>query len=328
LQNIADRVLRGDIRAIARLISMLENDVPEAGQALSAIFHRTGRASVLGVTGAPGAGKSTLVDGLVKQARTHGQSVAVIAVDPSSPFTGGAILGDRIRMQGHAYDQHVFIRSLGARGQLGGLTRSTRKAIHVLDAAGYDTIIVETVGVGQSELDIAGTADTAIVVLTPGMGDTVQTLKAGILEIADILVLNKADQEGAQQTLRALRGMLRLGHDINDGWSPPILETQAHDSIGVSALWQATQDHRTYLELSGELGGRRARRLKAEMLGLVERGLRTDVLRQLESSPDFGSLLDSVLKRARDPEAAAREVLRGFHTAPNLVGRDKEYKNA
>ncbi len=321
MQDIAAMVLRGEVRGIARLISNLENDSPEAIRTLGEIFPHTGRASVIGVTGAPGAGKSTLVDGLVRQARAEGKSVAVLAVDPSSPFTGGAILGDRIRMQAHAYDSGVFIRSLGARGQLGGLTRSTRKAIHVLDAAGYDIVIVETVGVGQSELDIAAAADTTIVVLTPGMGDTVQTLKAGILEIADIFALNKADQEGAQQTLRALRGMLRLGHGHDTGWSPPIVETQAHEVVGIDALWQATRDHRAYLESVGELEARRARRLRGEVLDLVERGLRTDVLRRLAASTQFAAVLDAVLARERDPGSGAREILDGVYAVPERIGK-------
>jgi LAO/AO transport system kinase len=328
LQDVADRALGGEIRAIARLISMVENDAPEAVQVMSAIFHRTGRAAILGITGAPGAGKSTLVDGLVGAARSIGQSVAVLAVDPSSPFTGGAILGDRIRMQTHAYDERVFIRSLGARGQLGGLTRSTRKAIHVLDAAGYDTIFVETVGVGQSELDIAGAADTTIVVLTPGMGDTVQTLKAGILEIADVFALNKADQDGAPQTLRSLRGMLQLGQTHDSGWLIPIVETRAHQATGIDMLWRTARDHREYLESSGQLIERRASRLKVEVIDLVERGLRSDVMRRLVASPEFDAIVDSVRRREHDPDTAARAILQGVRASPEHIGQDKEYQHA
>jgi LAO/AO transport system kinase len=318
LEHIAQRVLQGDARAVARLISRLENDAPDAIPLLRAIFHATGKAFVLGVTGAPGAGKSTLVDGLIRQARQAGATVAVLAVDPSSPFTGGAILGDRIRMQAHANDTGVFIRSMGARGQLGGLARATRKAIHVLDAAGYAMIIVETVGVGQSELDIAAAADTTVVVVTPGMGDTVQTLKAGILEIADVFALNKADQEGAAQTLRALRGMLHMGPASE--WDVPVVETRAHEAAGLALLWETISRHRIYLEETGQLADRRSVRLKGEVLDLVERGLRTNVLKTLAGSPQFDAVLRSVIARNCDPETGACEILGGVDAKPERIG--------
>jgi LAO/AO transport system kinase len=318
LERIEDRVLQGDVRAVARLITRLENGADDSVPMLRAIFHATGRAFVVGVTGAPGAGKSTLVDGLIRQARLANSTVAVLAVDPSSPFTGGAVLGDRIRMQAHAYDTGVFIRSMGARGELGGLARAAHKAIHVLDAAGYAMIIVETVGVGQSELDIAAATDTTVVVVTPGMGDTVQTLKAGILEIADLFALNKADQEGASQTLRALRGMLHMAPA--SGWSVPIVETRAHEAVGLEALWDAISRHRTYLEETGLLAERRAKRLKGEVLDLVERGLRTDVLKILAASPQFDVVLRSVISRECDPETGAGEILGGVDAKPERIG--------
>jgi LAO/AO transport system kinase len=310
-------VLAGNPRAVAQLITRLERDAPDAFLSLKSIFHATGTAYVLGITGAPGVGKSTLVDGLVRQARAAGLSIGVLAVDPSSPFTGGAILGDRIRMQGHAHDAGVFIRSMGARGQLGGLARATRKAIHVLDAAGYAIVVVETVGVGQSELDIASAADSTIVVVTPGMGDTIQTLKAGILEIADIFVLNKADQEGARQTLRSLQSMLHMG-PAGD-WDVPIVETRAHDAVGLDALWETIVRHRAYLEESGALADRRAARLKAEVLNLVERGLRTDILEALLVSPEYAAVVRSVVARARDPEDGAHEILQGVDARPERI---------
>lgn len=307
MEDLAKRILLGDVRAIARLISLLENSRPEALPHYAAIFGRTGHGYVLGVTGAPGAGKSTLVDGLVGQARAQGHTVAVLAVDPSSPFTGGAILGDRIRMQGHAADSGVYIRSMGTRGQLGGLALATRQAVHVLDAAGYDLIIVETVGVGQSELDIAAAADSTLVVTTPGMGDTIQTMKAGILEIADIFALNKADQEGAPQALQALRGMLRMGQARD--WMPPVVETQAHQGVGLEALWHAIAAHRAHLERTGTLQSRRADRLRDELRDAVERGLRTDVLRRLTQGSAFETLAATVIARQCDPQQAARSLL-------------------
>jgi LAO/AO transport system kinase len=305
--DLAERVRAGEVRALARVITGLENGQPAALAALAELFPSTGGGYVLGVTGSPGAGKSTLVDGLVRQAREAGMRVGVLAVDPSSPFGGGAILGDRIRMQAHAYDRDVYIRSMGARGHLGGLAEATRKAIHVLDAAGYGLIVVETVGVGQSELAIVSATDTTLVVVTPGMGDAVQTMKAGILEIADIFALNKADQEGTSQMLRALRAMLHMAPPRD--WQIPIVETRAHEGGGIPALWEAVVRHRSYLEGSGELTARRAARLRAEVLDLVERGLRTEVLGMLANTERFAAQLEGVVARRRDPDSAARAIL-------------------
>jgi len=299
----AERVLGGDLRAIARLISALEDDAPSAAPLLAALFPHTGKAQMVGITGAPGAGKSTLVDALIRHLRGQGRTIGVLAVDPSSPFGGGAILGDRIRMQDHASDRGVYIRSMGARGQIGGLARATRQAAHVLDAAGYEVVVVETVGVGQSELAIAALADTTVVVLTPGMGDAIQLLKAGILEIADIFVLNKADQQGAPALLRALRAMLHDG-PIR-AWTPLVVETQAHERRGIDALWRAIGEHRAYLERSDELEKRRARQLRAEVLDHLEHGLRTRTLPALAGGTRFAALLPEVLARSIDPRSAA-----------------------
>ena len=307
MDDRAGRVLGGDLRAIARLISTLEDDPPGAAPLLAALFPHTGNAQMLGITGAPGAGKSTLVDALVRCLRDQGSTIGVLAVDPSSPFGGGAILGDRIRMQDHASDRGVYIRSMGARGQLGGLARATRQAAHVLDAAGYDMVVVETVGVGQSELAIAALADTTVVVLTPGTGDAIQLLKAGILEIADIFVLNKADQQGAPALLRALRAML---HDAPArAWTPLVVETQAHEGRGIDALRVAIGEHRAHLEGSGELGARRARQLRGELLDHLEQGLRTRTLPALAGSARFAALLSDVLARGIDPRSAALVLL-------------------
>jgi len=280
---------------------------------LRGVFSATGRAYVIGVTGAPGAGKSTLVDGLVRLARDESIPAAVLAVDPSSPFSRGAILGDRIRMQAHAGDSGVFIRSMSARGQLGGLARATRNAVHVLDAAGYALIIVETVGVGQSELDIAGAADTTLVVVTPHMGDTVQTLKAGILEIADVFALNKSDQDGARRTLRALGEMLHMGQARP--WSVPIVETQGLEGTGLGDLWAALGRHRAYLEQSGELDRRRAARLHSEVVDLVHHGLRNDVLAGLMAGAQSEAVLRAVLAREIDPDSGAQAILSGLTRA-------------
>jgi LAO/AO transport system kinase len=259
------------------------------------------------VTGPPGAGKSSLVDGLVRLLRTRNLGVGVLAIDPSSPFTGGAILGDRIRMQAHAYDRGVFIRSMSARGHLGGLAEATNKAVHVLDAAGKDVVIVETVGVGQSELEIAGTADTTVVVLTPAAGDMVQMLKAGILEVGDIFVVNKADMEGADRLARDLRTMLNMGE--HGAWIQPILKTQATAGTGIEQLWQEAERHRAYLKTAGELAERRRARLRAEILDLVVQRVRRHLLDDVRGRDEFESLLDRAARREIDPYEAANALI-------------------
>jgi LAO/AO transport system kinase len=310
--DLADRVLKREPRAIARLISMLEDGDPAAEAPFADIFPHGGQAYIVGITGAPGVGKSTLVDGLIASIRADAHTVAVLAVDPSSPWGGGAILGDRVRMQRHASDPEVYIRSMSARGRLGGLAGATRQATHVLDAAGYRYILVETVGVGQSELAISASADTTLVVVSPGMGDTIQTLKAGILEIADLYALNKADHAGARQTLRALRAML---HRLPAGpWSIPIVETQAHQNLGLGRLWERIQAHRAFQEESGRLKERREQQMRVELRDLVEYGLRTETLRALTEGPGFDTLVGDVLARGQDPVHAARGVLKH---APN-----------
>jgi len=307
LEALADGVRRGNVRAIARAISAIENELPGHEALLGALYRQTGRAAIVGLTGAPGAGKSSLVDGLVRLLRERSLEVGVLAVDPSSPFTGGAILGDRIRMQAHAYDGGVFIRSMSARGHLGGLAAATSKALHVLDAAGKDVVMVETVGVGQSELEIAGTADTTIVVLTPAAGDMVQMLKAGILEIADIFVVNKADLEGADRLVRDLRTALNLGE--HGDWIPPILQTRATEGSGLDALWGAVEQHRAYLQRGGELEKRRRARLQAEILALAMGRLRAQLLGTINGREHLDELVDRALRREIDPYSAADAVL-------------------
>jgi LAO/AO transport system kinase len=262
---------------------------------------------VVGITGAPGAGKSTLTDRLVGRIRADGTRVGVLAIDPSSPFSGGAILGDRVRMQGHFLDEGVFIRSMATRGHLGGLALAAPEAIRVLAAVGLPVVLVETVGVGQVEVEVAGKADTTIVVVTPGWGDSVQANKAGLLEVADILVVNKADRDGAAQTRRDLEGMLDLDTAMG-AWRPPVLATSASTGEGVEALWAAVDDHLAHLRTTGELERRRRLRLEEELAAVIVRMLERDV-RELRGGEGWAAALGSVLARAEDPYAAAVTLL-------------------
>jgi LAO/AO transport system kinase len=305
--QLVDRVLAGETRAVSRAITVLENEESAADALFRGIFTHTGRAYVLGITGAPGSGKSTLVDGLIRIIRENGRNVAVLAIDPSSPISGGAVLGDRIRMQAHAGDRGVYIRSMASRGRLGGLAAATSKAQHILDAAGYQVIMIETVGVGQSEVDIAAAADTTLVVMTPGLGDSIQTMKAGILEVADLFALNKADLDGAQRFARQLAASLEADHA--SGWLPPIIETQALNGTGLPALWGAIERHQAFLLQTGELEARRRRRFRHEIMESVERRLRTSVLPALTRDAAFSVLLADVAGRVLAPVDAAQIVL-------------------
>jgi LAO/AO transport system kinase len=267
IDDLVVRARQGQARAVGRLISLIEDGAPELRALAVALARDTGRAQVVGITGPPGVGKSTMVSALVATFRVAGKRVGVLAVDPSSPFSGGALLGDRVRMQEHATDPEVFIRSMAARGHLGGVSWATPQALRVLAAAGYAQVLVETVGVGQSEVEVMGLADTTVVVLAPGMGDGVQAAKAGILEIADILVVNKADREGAEQTARELQHMISLGRQEVAGpsWRPPIVCTAAHKAQGIDDLVAAIEEHRAWMLSHGELDARRQRRAEAEV---------------------------------------------------------------
>jgi len=305
-------VLSGDRRALARLLTLVENGAPEAEAALAALFPHTGRAHLIGVTGAPGTGKSSLVNELVKVLRGRALSVAVVAVDPTSPFTGGAILGDRIRMRDLAGDPGVFIRSMASRGALGGLARATADVVRVLDAAGFDRVLIETVGAGQSEVEIARTAHTTVVVEAPGLGDEVQGIKAGILEIADVLVVNKADQPGAEAAFRALRASLEIGRsahgDAPATWSPPIIKTVAIQGQGLAELAEAIERHRAFLDGSG--GGRE--RERARLAAELGQRLRDTLYARLAARLAAGRLegmIDRLLARQIDPATAVRELL-------------------
>jgi LAO/AO transport system kinase len=306
------------VRGLARAITLVEQRDPAVRHLLDSLADRVRRPAVLGLTGAPGTGKSTLVDGLVGLLRGRDAAVAVIAVDPNSPYSGGAILGDRIRMQRHAMDPRVYIRSMGARGHLGGLSVATREAVRLLGAFGFDWVILETVGVGQSELEVAAIADTSAVVLTPGLGDGVQMIKAGILEIADVFVVNKADLPGAQKTVQEVRGMLSLGPRL--AWRPPIVPAVAVRGEGVEELLEAVEQHRQHLEASGEADRRAEARLKDEAADLVGEWARAEARRLLDADP----ALAEHLLRDRTPYAAAEDILtrRGGALVPEAARGD------
>ena len=301
--DLVDDVLAGNTRAVARLITRLENGMVQAEHDLRQLFPHTGHAHVIGVTGAPGAGKSTVVDALVERIRGAGVRCAVLAVDPSSPFSGGALLGDRVRMQRHGTDSGVYIRSMGARGAAGGLARAVHAAIHVVDAAGFGVVLVETVGVGQSEIAVAAAADTVVLVMTPDLGDGIQTLKAGILEVADIVVLNKADHPGTAQAMHDLRGTLPAAGGV------PVLQTVARNGQGIDDLWQHLQTHARRIEADGDLRRRRAARLQLELRAAVVAALQTDVLQAILGSAVFHAAQAQVLDRRCDPLSAARMLV-------------------
>lgn len=299
---------KGRARAIGRLISMVENASPRLREVAVELAPHTGNAVVVGLTGAPGVGKSTMTSALVSALRERGERVAVLAIDPSSPFTGGALLGDRVRMQEHATDDGVYIRSMATRGHLGGLAWATPQALRVLDGVGMDVVLVETVGVGQSEVEIAGLADTTIVLLAPGMGDGIQAAKAGILEVGDVFVVNKADRDGAQEVVRDVRNALRLvGHDAG-AWREPVVPTVAAQGTGIPDVAQALEDHRAWLGSSGELDRRRVLRVREEVEAIALTQLRAR-LREVNGSVDLDDLAAAVVAGASDPYTAADQLL-------------------
>ena len=304
---LADRVLAGDPRAIARAISLIEDEDPSSGDLVRAIFGRTGRAYLIGVTGPPGAGKSTLVDRLTFELRKTGVTLGVIAVDPTSPFSGGAVLGDRLRMQAHAQDEGVFIRSMATRGHLGGLARATGDAALVLDAAGKDIIIIETVGVGQDEVDIIRTADVSIVTLVPGTGDEVQALKAGIMEIADIFVVNKSDREGADRLVSAVEANLALQTYGEDEWRPPILKTMATAGKGVAELVDAIQRFREHSARTQ--AARRRTRSEYRLRELISQRFMDHLERDVLAPNELTAIVDRIAERKLDPYTAASDLL-------------------
>ena len=297
--TLSERVLSGDPRAVARAISLIEDEAPAGAELVRRIFASTGRAYLIGVTGPPGAGKSTLVDRMTAEIRRTGRTVGVVAVDPTSPYTGGAILGDRVRMQAHAGDSGVFIRSMATRGHLGGLARETGEAAMVLDASGKDVVIIETVGVGQDEVDIVRTADVSIVTIVPGTGDEVQALKAGIMEIADIFVVNKADREGADRTVTSIEAMLSLHTFASGEWRPPIVKTEATTGRGVPELIETIERFKAHT--AAEQGSRRRARAEWRLRELLGRRFMTHVEQRVLAAGEFDRLLDRIARRETDP---------------------------
>ena len=310
--ELVERILSGDVRSAARLMRALDDESPTAQEVLRALYRHAGQAKLIGITGNPGAGKSTVTDQLIRHYRGRGLRVAVVAVDPSSPFSGGAILGDRIRMQDHAGDSGVFIRSLATRGVLGGLTASTRNIITVFDAMGFDRIIVETVGVGQDEVDVVNTVHTSVVVSVPGLGDGVQMIKAGLMEIADIFVVNKADRPEADRVVRQIETLLELEGRVRHGWAVPVLSTVATDGQGIEALAQAVEGHAAHLQTSEEGERRVRRRLEAEVGDLIFRSLKKRVQLALNEGSGLEDALDELRERKSDPESVVQRILKSL----------------
>jgi LAO/AO transport system kinase len=312
VQEVVEQILRGEVRVAARLMRDLDDGVPKAREVLKKLYPHSGRAHIIGITGSPGVGKSTLTDRLIQYLRQEGKTVGVVAVDPTSPFSGGAILGDRIRMQRHALDEGVFIRSLATRGHFGGLTASSRAVITVLDAMGKDYILVETVGVGQDEVEIAATAYTTVVVTVPGLGDDIQAIKAGILEVADILVVNKADREGASRTHQDLLQMLDLQSiRKTKSWKPPVILTQAKEDQGIEELLAAVREHQEYLAKDQEeaLLSARYQRVRQEFLELLKEGIYRTLVEQLSASGRLEEVLQEILAKRTDPYSASEDLV-------------------
>lgn len=307
--SLTEKILSGDKRSIARAISSIENGSAGSIELLKQIFPHTGKNLILGITGAPGAGKSTMVDRLAAFYRSRGERVGIIAVDPSSPFTGGAILGDRIRMQAMATDPGIFIRSMASRGHMGGLARATVDAAAILDAAGYDKVIIETVGVGQDEVDIVKTADVTVVVLVPGMGDDVQAIKAGLMEIADVFAINKADRDGVLRTEREIETMLSIS-ERPDGWKPPIVKTVATEDKGLDLLAEAVESYRGFLSThAADINGRRTSIAEHRIVEMLRERLLKVALSKGVSENELRRMAEAVAERSRDPYSVVDEIM-------------------
>ncbi|HAA47942.1 MAG TPA: methylmalonyl Co-A mutase-associated GTPase MeaB [Synergistaceae bacterium] len=313
MEKLVEKALEGDPRSMARLISMVESESPFAENLMKAVYPYSGKAHIIGVTGSPGSGKSTLLDKLIGELKKKGKTVGVIAVDPSSPFSGGAVLGDRLRMQGHSLDRDVFIRSMGTRGSLGGLSRATYEAALILDACGKDVVLIETVGVGQSEIDIVKIADTVCLVLVPGMGDDIQVMKAGIMEIADIFVVNKSDKEGAERVATEVNMMLDLLPDRT--WRPPVVSTVAERGEGIDALCGKIEEHRNHLKETDEGRKRKYYRLEVEVEEILSREIARIVERAWEEERTT-ELLEKLADRKIDPYTVAGSLI------DRVLGRD------
>jgi LAO/AO transport system kinase len=305
--SLAKRLLDGDKRALAKAISLIENDEPAGWELVREVYPSTGRARIVGLTGPPGVGKSTLIGALTAEMRRADREVAVLSVDPSSPFTRGALLGDRIRLSDHFLDKGVFIRSMASRGALGGLSEATLQAALLMDASGKDDVFIETVGVGQAEIDIVDHGDTVVLVLMPGSGDSIQALKAGVMEIPDIICVNKADHPMTDTMIREIRGVLSLGPKTS--WRVPIVRTEAAKGEGVTELAEKITEHRAHIEAEGTLEERRARNLRNEVLELAAARLRRSLEADVADDPAIAELLDRVVRRELDPASAATEIL-------------------
>ena len=306
-QSLAERLIAGDKRALARAITLIENDDPAGWELVREVFPRTGRARIIGLTGPPGVGKSTLIGALTAEMRKADRQVAVLSIDPSSPFTRGALLGDRIRLSDHFLDSGVFIRSMASRGALGGLSEATLQAALLMDASGKDDVFIETVGVGQAEIDIVDHGDTIVLVLMPGSGDSIQALKAGVMEIPDIIVVNKSDHPMTDTMIREIRGVLSLGPATS--WRVPIVKTEAAKGEGVAELAEKITEHRQHIEAEGTLEERRARNLRNEVLELAASRMRRRLEAAVADDSSVRELLDRVVKREIDPASAAKELL-------------------
>jgi LAO/AO transport system kinase len=306
-QSLAERLIAGDKRALARAITLIENDDPAGWELVREVFPRTGRARIAGLTGPPGVGKSTLIGTLIAEMRKVDRQVAVLSIDPSSPFTRGALLGDRIRLSDHFLDAGVFIRSMASRGALGGLSEATLQAALLMDASGKDDVFIETVGVGQAEIDIVDHGDTIVLVLMPGSGDSIQALKAGVMEIPDIIVVNKSDHPMTDTMIREIRGVLSLGPSTS--WRVPIVKTEAAKGEGVAELAEKISEHREHIEAEGTLDERRARNLRNEVLELAASRMRRRLDAAVADDATVRELLDRVVKREIDPASAAKELL-------------------
>jgi LAO/AO transport system kinase len=305
--DLAERLLAGDKRALARAISLVENDDPEGWALVREVYPHTGRAAIVGFTGPPGVGKSTIIGRLVERARAAERDVAVLSIDPSSPFTRGALLGDRIRLSEHFLDPGVYIRSMATRGSLGGLSEATLQAALLMDASGKDDVFLETVGVGQAEVDIIDHADTVVLALMPGSGDSIQALKAGVMEIPDVIVVNKSDHPLTDTMVREIRGVLSLGPQ--EGWRVPIVKTEASRGEGIEELGQKISEHREFIEERGTLAERRRRNLLNEVVALAAARLRRQLEAQVEGDESVQALLDEVVARRLDPASAAARLL-------------------
>jgi LAO/AO transport system kinase len=305
--DLTERLLEGDRRALARAISLVENDDPEGWALVREVYPKTGNARIVGFTGPPGVGKSTLIGRLIEQARAHDRQIAVLSIDPSSPFTKGALLGDRIRLSDHFLDRGVFIRSMASRGSLGGLSEATLQAALLMDASGKDDVFLETVGVGQAEVDIIDHADTIVLVLMPGSGDSIQALKAGVMEIPDVIVVNKSDHPLTDTMVREIRGVLSLGPQ--EGWRVPILKTEASRGEGIEELAEKIGEHHAFIREQGTLAERRRRNLMNEVLALAAARLRRRLEAQVRDDESVQELLDEVVARRLDPASAAAKLL-------------------